>query len=733
MCRNRRWPELRLAALAATTLVLGAVASPAASPPACRADTAPASADAVIETLAACRADNRLSDALPPLRRWLLRRPDDHARRLALAELLTELGDLEGAVTEYDRLLAAADVRQRAVRKARADVLAWSGRLPEAIAEYRRLLEEDPGDGSTWLGLGLALGWQDDPGGSEDALRQALRRDPGNPEAARALDALLASPAWRAWRAEQARATAPDEPSRWADAIAALVAAERWWDAEPLAAQATERWPTDEDLAPIVRAVEERRRRRLAAAVDEAHGRLAHDPDDRAARLAAAGALAALGDQRAAQAEYERAHARWPDDEEITRALARQASYGGDTGRALALYARLLEAHPDDTALRIERARVLGWDGQLEESAAEFARLREVAPAAAARGVADSYRWGGHRGMASRHYRDAARLDPGGEDGRAAEDFFTDATGRLGVSGGWSWLRDSDDFRRWRLGTEGSLRLGVATELALGVAHMDYAQHQDALTAERPRLTLVSDLWPRLRIALTYGPNIYRETVTHAGAVELTGILGPETTVALAYDRYDIVDEVLTVASVLPDPRDPEREEPIQADRLRLAGRTVLPWRLELAANAGFAWYDDANRLTQLGASLGRRVLRKPWLRVAWDVSYLSYRERSVDRFGRSRYWDPPDYLSNGLTLHARHAVGERLRLALDGRVGWGSERGRGALERAVGARVELEPLPGLTLECAARWGQTQRTGGASEGYTVWSAWATLRWQWSAS
>ena len=724
---SRLWRDVGGVAVFLALLVAGSDAC--ARGPACGSHVVPESAEAVVETVAACRADNRLAEAIPPLRAWLARRPDDHARRQALAELLKEAGDLEGAAAEYDRLLEASGDRDLELRKARADVLAWSGRLEEAIGEYRDILRVDPRQGGAWLGLGLALGWRGDPGESEAALRQALRIDPNDGEAAKALDALLASPAWQAWRAEAARQAAPDDPSRWANAIDALVAAERWWDAEPLAAEAVRRWPAEPQLASLAARVETRRRQRLASALGDARTRLARDPNDRDARLAAAQALAALGDARGARTEYEDAHRRWPADEAIARALARQASYMGDTGRALALYADLVAAYPDDTALRLERARVLGWDGQLEESAAEFARLREAAPAAAARGLADSYHWGGHRGMASKLYRDAARLDPGGAEGEAAAAFFTDEANRFALSSGWQWVRDSDDFRRWRLGVEASQRLGVTSELALGFAHADYAQHAETLRAERTRLSVLADVLPRLRLALSYGLNVYDDTLTHSGAAEATAVLGPETTVALAYDHYDIVDEVLTVASVLPDPRDPDRQEPIESDRLRVAGRTILPWRLELAGNAAFAWYDDGNRFTQVGASLGRRVLRRPWVRLAWDINYLSYSTRSRDAFGRSRYWDPPDYLSNGFAVQARHSLRDWLRLGLDGRIGWGSERGTGSLERAVGTSIELGPIAGITLECGGRWGQTARGSGKSGGYEIWSAWATLRWQ----
>lgn len=734
MRRRLHGPQWRERAGPGAAAVLAALlgVSPRAAlstPPRCLPDHVPESAGAALDAVAACRADDRLHDGVAALRAWLARRPDDAASRVALARLLTELGDLPGATAEYDRVLAAGpDAGDPAVRRARADVLAWSGRLDDAVAEYRRVVAVAPDDAAAWLGLGLALDWQDRLDASEAALREAVRADPGNGEAREALDRLLASPAWLARRAERARAEAPDDPARWAASVEALTAAERWWDAEPLAATAAARFPGDARLRRLATDVERRRLGRLETGLADARDALARDPDDRAARLAAAAALAGLGRGDAAQAEYERAHARWPGDEAIARELARQASYTGDTGRALALYDRLADAHPDDATLALERARVLSWDGQLTESAHAFARLAEVAPAAAARGTADAYRWGGHLGLAAMHYRSAARYDPDGEDGAAAAAFFDAESGRVEAGGGWSWLRDSDDFRRWRLAADASARLGVSSQLGLGVASLDYAQHGDAFSATRPRLTLLQDLGPRVRLALGWGPNVYDHAVTQSGSASVTGVLGPETTVVLTYDHYDVVDEVLTAASAR-DPADPQRIDPLEADRVRVAAATVLPWRFEAAANAGWAFYTDGNRHTQLGASLGRRVLRRPGLRLGWEGSYLSYAERSTDAAGRSRYWDPPDYLSNALVVRARHALATAVRLSADGRVGWGIERGHGSLERAAGAGLELGPLLGLTLELGGRWGQTARAGGEGDGYEIWSAWATLRWR----
>jgi hypothetical protein len=477
----------------------------------------------------------------------------------------------------------------------------------------------------------------------------------------------------------------------------------------------------------------------LERQVADARATLKRAPDDRAAHLAAGGALAGLGRYRAAGAEYEAVLARHPADVAARTELARTLSWAGDYGRSLALYDGLVAQAPHDVDLRVERARVLAWDGQLAESAAAWHEVAPDAPQAAERGLGDVYRWGGQRGAAAAHYRAAILLGGGGEDLDASQEFFDVEDRQLLVAPQWSWVQDNAGFTRWRVGGAVTTRLGAATDVVGSFTHGDYHQHDEDVRVERPRLGLSMDLGERWRISGAAGPNVYGDadpagatsdcpggcggTTTASGQLGLTALLGPESNASLGYDHYDIVDEVLTTASALPDV--------IQADRVRGGLQVLLPWRVEAAAGASWAHYTDGNRLTALSVSLGRRILRVPRLRVGWDVSYLSYAERAgKDGAGRARYWDPPDYVSNGLDLRVEQPLWSWGRLAGDGRVGYGIERGLGSLEWASGASLELGPWRGFSAALEYRYGDSNRvSGGTASGYAINTVGVTLRWQ----
>jgi tetratricopeptide (TPR) repeat protein len=725
-----RWRERRRALGALTALGMMASAVAAAGAPACDPAAPPADRAAVRAAAGACYAAGRPAAAITIYRAWLARAPEDRAARLEVARLLTEAGDLAAAEAEYDRLLAAGApaAESASLRKARADVRAWQGRLDAAIADYRALVAERPGDAEAWLGLGLAHRWRGDLAEAEEVLARAVAADPASEPAATALAELRASPAWRARRAEAERAAHPDDPARWAAAAEALAGAERFFEAETMLEQARGRFPGDGRFAERQASLAREKDARLRAQLAEARAALAADAGDDAARLEAARTLADLGDMRGAAREYERHLERRPEDTTARRQLARVLSWAGDYRRALAVYDELARAAPDDDELRLERGRVLAWDGQLAESARTLAPLgaASTAPgdagaAAAARALGDVYHWAGRRGAAAEYYREAIRLGGGGEDARAAEAFFAAEAAAAELGSALTLLQDSDGFNALRASLEGRRRLGVATELGARFTHAAYEQRGDGLHAERLRLEAAYDVDARWRVAAAYGPSVYDDgRSTHAWSLDLERGLGPETVVAIGYDRYDIIDEVLTLDSTRP--------RVLEADRLRATARHVLPWRLEAAARASWAAYGDGNALTAAGGSLGRRVLRRPALTVRYDLAYLSYAERS------RRYWDPGRYLSHAGAATLAVGIGPAGRAVLDARLGWGDEDGRGSLEYALGAGVETAPVGGVSAEIGYRYGKSadigsRRSGG---GYSIHTASLALHYRWGA-
>ncbi|MCC6764712.1 MAG: tetratricopeptide repeat protein [Deltaproteobacteria bacterium] len=674
----------------------------------------------------ACYLARRLPDAVALYRAWLAVHSDDRAVRVELAHLLTETNDLAGAEAEYGRLLAGGgtDTDRRALHKARADVRAWRGELAPAIAEYEALVAADAGDAGALLGLGLALQWSGRLGDAETALRAALAADPQRAEAERALAALLASPSHRALAADAERRAHPDDAGRWALAVDAAAAAEQFTLADTLLASARRRWPRDRRFRSREATLRAERRTRSAERVAAARARLAASPDDADARTGLAAALAERGDFAEAVALYDEQLRRRPDDATTRRQLARTLSWEGRYGRALAVYDALVAAAPADLDLRLERASVLAWDGQLDESAREIAAARGTAPARAERMLGDVYRWGGARAAAARHYRAATRLGGDDADARAAEQALAAESGVAEGLPTFTAVQDSDGFRQRRVTVEARQRHDLATEVAVAIVHTDYEQHGASLRADRGRFSLLRDLDDRWRLTAVWAPTVYdEERTSHGATVELTRVLGPESQVAVAYDHYDLIDEVLTVASA--------DRRILNGDRLRVQGRHVLPGRLELAGTGSVAGYSDGNRLVALQASLARRVLRKPGVTVKLDAGYLDYADRS------DLYWDPARYLTQGLSAIVRQEIAPKVALQVDARVGYGQEEGQGSLERSFGAGLALAEVGGLTAEFGYRYGETGRVGsvggGNGGGYVAHSGTIAVRYRFGAS
>lgn len=721
-----RHATIRIAGAACTVLAVLAVATPILAGETCEVGPVRDRSTALARA-SACYLAKRLPDAITIYRGWLGANPNDRAVRVELARLLSETNDLAGAEAEYDRLLADGGTAtdRGALRRARADVRAWRGELVPAITEYRALVAADPGDAGALLGLGLALQWNGQLVEAEAALRAAVAADPQNLEATKALNALTASPAYRALQADADRRAHPDDASRWIDAADALAADAQFSVAETLLATARQRWPRDARFQSRLAALQAERKTRNADQVATLRATLAANPDDDAARSALAAALAEEGDLDGAAELYLAHLERHPEDTATRRQLARTLSWSGRMRPALTLYAELVAAAPNDTELRLEHASVLAWDGQLTESARALQPLRAVAPSRVERLLGDLHRWGGARAAAARHYRAAALLGDGDEHARASEQYLADEAHVAEAVPTFSAMQDSDRFNQRRVMVEARQRHGLATEVGIAVIHNDYEQRGRRVESDRNRFTLLHDVDDRWRLAGIWAPAVYDDDRTrHNATVEVTRTFGPERQLSVAYDHYDLIDEVLTVASA--DGRI------LSANRGRVQGRWVLPGRVELAGAASVSGYSDGNRLVALQASLARRILRRPGVTLRVDTGYIDYAERS------DRYWDPAQYVTSGLGAVLRQPLVRGVSLQLDARVGYGQEEGLGSLERSFGASLALAEVLGLTAEVGYRYGETGRVGsvgatGGGNGYVAHNGTLAVRYRFGAS
>jgi MSHA biogenesis protein MshN len=114
---------------------------------------------------------NRLDEATALLRDGLQRQAQQPRLSYLLARLLTQAGDLKGALDQ----LQPADTLSPAGHSLRAGLLARMGRYGDALPAYEAALRGDPDSAANWLGLGVALDVQ----GRSAEAKQAFARARG--------------------------------------------------------------------------------------------------------------------------------------------------------------------------------------------------------------------------------------------------------------------------------------------------------------------------------------------------------------------------------------------------------------------------------------------------------------------------------------------------------------------------------------------------------------------------
>ena len=81
--------------------------------------------------------------------------------------------DAERAIFYFRRhLIRNPETDNRKVRQGLALALSWSGRQREAIAQYRQLLRENPNDGTSRIGLGRSMIWNNNLRSGFDTVRE---------------------------------------------------------------------------------------------------------------------------------------------------------------------------------------------------------------------------------------------------------------------------------------------------------------------------------------------------------------------------------------------------------------------------------------------------------------------------------------------------------------------------------------------------------------------------------
>ena len=177
-------------------LVAGILLLLLSSPAANAGEAAPDTAGSVIDTEAAWRWISTARDAAQQdqhheaVADYLEALADDAslvqivAKEIAYQKLWRE--DADKAIFYFRRFLARnPDRENRDVRRGLAMAYSWSGRQKEAIGLYRQLVSEDPSDGSSRVGLGRCLIWNNQLEEGFDILRETEDGFPADSAASR--------------------------------------------------------------------------------------------------------------------------------------------------------------------------------------------------------------------------------------------------------------------------------------------------------------------------------------------------------------------------------------------------------------------------------------------------------------------------------------------------------------------------------------------------------------------
>ncbi len=320
----------------------------------------------------------RYPAALPLLRAWLARYPEDADRWRDLAETARQLGD-SGVELEALDGYARHGAHDVAALVRRGGLLERAGRIDEALGAYQAAVERDPRRGDVWRTIGYLHDRQRRPIDAVRAYTHAWTLAPdAEGETALSIARLLRAGGQAAEAAswyERALRGRLDAGAR------RDVAVERAWaeiDAGRLDAAAAQledvlRDDTRQAPALIAAARVESLRGQPTAAVRHLRRLQAVRPLTVEELRWLAGQLRASGDLKAALAEYDALIAGAPATDADLLAVGDLRASLGDPGGALAAYGRVTNG-PSRPAAELASARVLARGGRFVEAVGAYRR-----------------------------------------------------------------------------------------------------------------------------------------------------------------------------------------------------------------------------------------------------------------------------------------------------------------------------------------------------------------------
>ncbi|GEM_PF-1215538 len=321
--------------------------------------------------------------ALEVYRKVLLARPRDANLLIEVARVYGWNNENRRSAQLYRRVLEVAPYRRRDVERPLAFQLLWSGQGAQALPYFRAVLARNPGDLKARLGYAQALAASGKDGPAVVEFRRVLAAEPAN-RAARldAARALVAEHRYRAALADYDRLlkARPDD----ANLLIETARVYGWDNRNARAAALYERVlqvaPQRRPVVILPLAWQLTWAGRPERAVPLFREYLRGHPNDVAARVGLADALADAGRLHAALREYRAALKRRPDDLDAAYGEARVLGWMGRYRSAEAVYRGILRRDPNAFGAQAGLEQVRNWNGAHRSAAREMAVLLRKHP-----------------------------------------------------------------------------------------------------------------------------------------------------------------------------------------------------------------------------------------------------------------------------------------------------------------------------------------------------------------
>jgi tetratricopeptide (TPR) repeat protein len=605
--------------------------------------------------------------------------------RLALANAYYDAGKYAQAAEGYAKLPDALRTRDVRLRQARS--LAWSSQFDAAERNYSALLAEQAtpdvqleyGRLLSWMGanraaveqlrasnqslnnedtvvaLANAEAWS---GQRDDAIRVLTDFTATHPNAAQAaqlLRTISTSPELRIERASKLMALEPYnlaprvmrarlelEANRYNDALA---------DVQFVRQHSSQ---NIEGLSELERQINEQRNAEIARMADRLKA-LGDNPQNPAEVLSLAKAYAGVADYDHAIALYERYLAMQPNDFDARVQYARVLSWDRRYSAAERQYEKLLDQSPDRADLRLEYAQTLSYDAEYPEAIHMFSSVTDLSnnprrnlytdvPQRAYYNMGQIYRWFGWTEHAAVEQNRALALDSAFFPAQQELEIVRNIRPASTLDARYTYATDSNDFTMRRADIDAAHWTSQRMSLDLGVGRHEFEHADESVYANAVNGGLTYRYNDRTLVRARVGANFYdRGLGTRpfwgAGAEWLPSL---QSRVAVDYNRYDLVYDVFTLASLtLPTTGvNADFRNPISIDDVRGHFDYATGGHWAFLGDVSHGWISDSNRRDAAHALASFRILKAPFVALKADGRWLSY------DFRTNRYWSPTDYRS---------------------------------------------------------------------------------------